>query len=341
MKTTKNFSFYVENFFLKYLTCEIGASMHTIRSYRDTFTLFLEFMKKAKGVDASRLELSHLKRPCILDFLEWLQEEKGCMASSRNTRLSALRSFFRYLTYEDPIHLNQWEMNLGIRFKKEHKETVKHMVKDGIKYILEQIPSDTRQGRKHLTLISLMYETGARVQEIINLTPASLRLVKPCIITLKGKGNKSRLVPLDDNMVTLLSRYMKENSLDMQQYRDRPLFPNHHGTRLTSQGVTFILQSYADQARKLHPDAIPNSVSPHMLRHSRAMHLLQSGVNLIYIRDILGHVSVQSTEVYARADTRAKREALEKVELSLGRMIDERPSWEQDPKLKAFLKGLV
>ena len=341
MKTTKDFTYYLENFFLKYLTCEIGASKHTIRSYRDTFSLFLEFMQATQKVSPERITLKHLTRQCTLDFLEWLENEKACMTSTRNIRFCALRSFFRYLSYEDPIHINQWKSNMGIRFKKEHKEAIKHMTVDGIRHLLDVIPVDTQQGRRHLTLLALMYETGARVQEIVDLTPNSIRLSKPYVITLCGKGNKSRIVPLDDKITELLSRYMQENGLKSQISMDKPLFFNHSGNKLTPQGITYILKSYAAKARCLYPEDIPELISPHMLRHSRAMHLLQSGVNLIYIRDLLGHVSVQTTEVYAKADTKLKRDALEKAHPNIGKSAADIHSRVRDPELKAFLKSLV
>ena len=134
---------------------------------------------------------------------------------------------------------------------------------------------------------------------------------------------------------------MQENGLKSQFSMDKPLFFNHSGNKLTPQGITYILKSYAAKARCLYPEDIPELISPHMLRHSRAMHLLQSGVNLIYIRDLLGHVAVQTTEVYAKADTKLKRDALEKAHPNIGKSAADIPSWERDPELKAFLKSLV
>jgi site-specific recombinase XerD len=186
-----------------------------------------------------------------------------------------------------------------------------------------------------------MYNTGARVQEMINLSPCDIRVSKPCTIELYGKGNKRRIVPLDENMMALLLNYIIENGLDQPQYAKNPLFFNSRGTRLTNPGITYVLKKYADMARSEHPDLIPEMISPHVLRHSKAMHLLQAGVNLIYIRDLLGHVSVQTTEVYARADSKAKREALEKAYADIGlTKPTAQTSWERDPKLKAFLKSL-
>ena len=241
---------------------------------------------------------------------------------------------------EDPMHLQQWKDVLAIRFKKEKQDIVKYISIEGIRAILEEIPKDTLQGRRHLTLLSLLYNTGARVQEIINLTPLSLRLNKPATIELFGKGAKKRIVPLDDAMTGLLTGYIKETGLDNPLRSKSPLFTNSWGAALTTPGITYILQRYAKQARMKNSDLIPEMVSPHILRHSKAMHLLQAGVNIIYIRDLLGHVSVTTTEIYARADSNAKREALEKAYRDIGITLPKLNSWERDPKLKAFLKSL-
>ena len=184
-----------------------------------------------------------------------------------------------------------------------------------------------------------MYDSGARVQEIINLSPSSLRMDKPSCITLYGKGNKMRVVPLQNEQVALLQVYMKENSLDGPANNLCPLFANKRGGRLTNAGITYILNMYADVARKLKPELIPR-ISPHTLRHSKAMHLLQAGVNLVYIRDMLGHVSIQTTEIYARADSKQKREALEAAYINVIPNLGDEGSWEKDSQLKTWLKNL-
>ena len=331
----------VEDYFCKYMANEIGASQQTIRSYRDTFCLLIEFMETKKGYKPDAIGLECFNREVITDFLEWLQLTKGCQNSTRNVRFAALRSYFRYLMYVDPVHLSQWKNILTIKFKKEQQNSVNHLTIEGIKCLLEQVDSNDPHGRRNLALLALMYNTGARVQEMINLTPADIRVSKPYTIELLGKGNKKRIVPLDDNMMRLLLEYLKENGLDQPRYAMHPLFFNSRGSRLTNPGITYVLKKYADMARKENPQLIPDMISPHVLRHSKAMHLLQAGVNLVYIRDLLGHVSVQTTEVYARTDSKAKREALEKAYADIGLTTPTaKTSWERDPKLKAFLKSL-
>jgi Site-specific recombinase XerD len=244
------------------------------------------------------------------------------------------------MQYEDVKRLEQWQEILSIKVKTHEKRSVNYLSIDGIRLLLAQIPINTKKGRRDLALISLLYDSGARVQELIDLTPASLKLEKPCHVTLFGKGRKKRIVPLQDEQVNLLRSYMEENRLDLSGFNQRPLFFNSCGRKLTNSGISYILNNYINHARIQNPELIPEKISPHTLRHSKAMHLLQAGVNLVYIRDILGHVSIQTTEIYARADSKQKREALESAYVNMiPNDITER-SWEKDQELKIWLRNL-
>ena len=339
METT-DFARYLTKFFTDYLIGERGVSSNTIRAYSDTFTLLLTYMKEKEGVPAQNLALKHLTRKTILNFLDWLQEGRQCTNSTRNHRLAAIHSFFKYMQYEDSMRISQWQEILSIRVKKQERKSVNYLSIDGIKCLLEQVPINTKSGRRNLALLSLLYDSGARVQEIIELTPASLNLNKPYTITILGKGCKKRIVPLQEEQVTLLQLYMAENNLDKASSNQKPLFANNRGGKLTNAGITYILNMYASNARMTNPELIPDKISPHCLRHSKAMHLLQAGVNLVYIRDILGHVSIQTTEIYARADSKQKREALEAAYTNVIPNQIESCSWEKDSQLKDWLKRL-
>lgn len=338
METT-DFAKYLTKFFSEYLVEERGASTNTIRSYSNTFTHLLAFLDEKEHIKADALLLDHLNRNVVLRFLDWLQTSRQCGNATRNQRLAALHSFFKYLQYEDVKRIGQWQEILSIKVKRQERRSVNYLTIDAVKFLLEQIPIDNRMGRRNLALIALMYDSGARVQEIIDLSPSSLRMDKPSSITLYGKGNKKRVVPLQNEQVALLQGYMKENSLDSPANNQHPLFTNNRGGRLTNAGITYILNIYADTARKLKPELIPR-ISPHSLRHSKAMHLLQAGVNLVYIRDMLGHVSILSTEIYARADSKQKREALEAAYINVIPNLGNQGSWEKDSRLKTWLKNL-
>jgi integrase/recombinase XerD len=305
------FSKHLADFLTRYLPGERGASSNTVLSYKDTFLLLVRYMKKVKGVPSEQLDLKEVNKDNLLDFLNWLESEKQCSVSTRNARLTALHSFFRYLQYENPAYLHLCGQVLSIPVKKAHDATVTYLSMDAIKAILAGPDLELKRGRRDLALLSIMYDTGARVQEIIDLTPAMIRLDSPCTVKLLGKGNKARIVPLMDAEVGFLRDYMVENSLLLPYKAQYPLFTNSRKEKLTRAGITHILSKYVLLAHKQNPDLIKGPVTPHVIRHSKAMHLLQAGVNLVYIRDLLGHVSVKTTEVYARTDSKQKREALE------------------------------
>jgi site-specific recombinase XerD len=336
-----DFAKYLTRFFTEYLSGERGASHNTIRSYGNTFTSFLDFMEEVKHVKPEKLSIEHITRDNVLSFLQWLQEVKQCSTSTRNQRLAAIHAFCKYLQYEDVIHLEQWQSILSVKSKKSEKLSVNYLDVDGIKLLLAQIPTNTREGRRDLAMIALLYDSGARVQELIDLTPLDIHRIKPYYITLFGKGRKKRLVPLQEQQMALLKDYMEENDLLKPSRNQRSLFTNNRGGKLSNAGITFILMRYVKSAHIVNPDLIPERISPHCLRHSKAMHLLQAGINLVYIRDILGHVSIQTTEIYARADSKQKREALEAAYIDvIPQMEGAVRTWEKDSKLKSWLKSL-
>jgi len=335
MKPT-DFSNYISDFISRYLPNEKGASANTITSYRDTFVLLLNFTEKVKLVKIEKLTLEKITKDTIIEFLDWIQKERKCSNSTRNARLAAIHSFYKYLQYESLDYLHECQKILSIRFKKTKKESMTYLTIEGIKLLLQQPDTTNSRGRRDLTLLSLMYDTGARVQETIDLTPSMLRLNKPPTIKIVGKGNKARLVPMLDAQIEHLKNYLKENRLSEPFANMYPLFFNSRKEKLTRAGINHIIQKYVITARKENEMIIPENISCHSLRHSKAMHLLQAGVNLVYIRDILGHVSIQTTEIYARADSKQKREALEKAYVNVN--PDEEPIWTKDETLVSWLK---
>lgn len=335
MKPT-DFSKYLSDFLSRYLPDERGASPNTITAYRDTFILLLSFLRDQKGQRVEKLSLQKIKKPIIVEFLNWLQEERKCSVSTRNARLAAIHSFYKYLQYEYPDGLNNYQQILSIRTKNTTKQTMSYLTIDGMKLLLRQPDTTTKKGRRDVVLLSLIYDTGARVQEIIDLTPASLRLDKPSTIKIIGKGNKARLVPMLEAQVELLKQYVKEHYLDKPSANQYPLFCNSRKEKLSRAGINYIIAKYFKKAKNENQTILPDKITCHSLRHSKAMHLLQAGVNLIYIRDILGHVSVKTTEVYARADSKHKREALEKAYVDVN--PEEKPIWKENENLISWLK---
>jgi integrase/recombinase XerD len=297
MKPT-DFAYYLTNFFTKYLPDECGASANTVASYRDTFLLFISYIRDRKDKAVERLQLKDINKEFITDFLNWIETERKCSVPTRNIRLTAIHSFFRYIQYEYPDFLLEWQKILAIPVKKGERGTLNYMSLEGIQLLLKMPDQSTKSGRRDLALMSLMYDTAARVQEIADLTPAMVHLSKPSTIRLIGKGKKARIVPLMDKQVDILKRYMTENNLNEPYANQYPLFFNSRKEKLTRAGISYILDKYVKMAVIKDASLIPPKFSCHSLRHSKSMHMLQSGVNLVYIRDMLGHVSVQTTEVY-------------------------------------------
>lgn len=339
MKPT-DFSKYLTDFLTLYLPGERGVSYNTICAYKDAFLLFLRFMKEKYAVIADKLTLEQITQEKIIAFLDWIQKDRRNSVSTRNARLAAIHSFFRYLQYRNPINLHEWQRILSIPAKKAGKPSISYISLDGIKALLEQPIRTTPKGKRDLALLSLLYDSGARVQELIDLVPVSINLNKPYTVNLWGKGNKGRIVPLMDSQIQLLKDYMESNRL-LEPYASKyPLFYNSRREKMTRMGITSILKKYADKARNAKPELIPEVVTPHIIRHSKAMHLLQSGINLVYIRDFLGHTSIATTEIYAQADSKLKREALEKAYSSMiPNNNEEVPVWKKDTDLLEWLKG--
>ncbi len=337
---TKKIAKYVTLFFIKYLSEERGVGHNTIRSYSNTFNLFLKYMSEIKHIPAESIELEHINRDTILGFLDWLENTRACSTATRNQRMAGIHSFCKFMQYEDVEHIEQWQQILSIKFKKAPKPKMNYLSVEGVKFLLEQIPQYTTAGRRDLAMLALLYDSGARVQELADLIPQSLHLTPPYYVTLFGKGSKTRTVPLQDKQVELLKNYIEENKLNKPSFNQRPLFANNRGGKFTTAGIAYVLHHYVVMAHIKNPDLIPDKITPHCLRHSKAMHMLQAGLNLVYIRDILGHVSITTTEVYARADSKQKREAIEAAYSEvLPKQLD-MASWEKDSELMTWLKKL-
>lgn len=331
----KDFAYHLTYFLVEYLPKRVGVSQNTIKAYRDVFSLLLHYISEEKGTSVAKITTKTLTAELITEFLLWLEQERGCSVSTRNQRLAAIQSFFKYLQLEGNLdELMEYQRVLGLPMKKAEKKTFNYFSPDGIKKLLEQPNTKTRNGRRDLVLLSVLYDTGARVQELVDLNIGDVRFTEPPTIRLVGKGNKARIVPIMGTTKSNLKMYLDElGNLPSEM----PLFTNNSGKRLTRNGITYILDKYAEQARFGNESDVPRFVSPHVIRHSKAMHLLQAGVNLVYIRDLLGHVSVTTTEVYARADGKMKREALMKASAETA---DELAPWKQDADLMSWLKTL-
>jgi integrase/recombinase XerD len=237
---------------------------------------------------------------------------------------------------QDPARMACCQDILAIPSSKHDQPAVAHLTVEQTRLLLALPDRSTRQGRRDATLLATLYDTAARVQETADLRVRDIRLKDPAIVALTGKGRKTRHVPIDANTATLLAAYLTERRLQDPGRDDHPVFFNQHHAKLSRGGIAWILRKYQTQAAD--PTLAGAQLSPHVLRHSRAMHLYDAGVPLPYIRDILGHVDLSTTEIYARASTEAKRKALEAVYDQV--VSAELTEWNQDPELLNWLTNL-
>lgn len=290
-----------------------------------------------QGVAPEKLRLEQVDVLLVEAFLDHLESERKSSPPTRNHRLATLHAFFRYVQAEEPAYMLQCQKILAIPLRRHARSTVAYVSKEELAEILAQPDLRTSDGRRDAVLLSVLYDTGARVQELIDLSVGDLRLDPPAQLRLLGKGRKMRAVPLMDNTVHLLRDHLQENHLDRPEQFDKPLFQNARGQRLSRSGIRYILKKYLVKARSKLP-TLNRTVSPHTLRHAKGMHLLQSGISLDMIRDFLGHVDVKTTQIYARANLEMKRNALEKIsDPSPVRTI---PSWQRNKDLLDWLRSL-
>ena len=336
MKPT-DLAVHLSRFFTDHLAGERNASPNTIKGYRDVFKLLLRHCRDQLGISPDRLTLRTLSAEVIRNFLTALARRPRLCARTRNHRLSAIHSFFRYVQFEEPEHLLQCQQILAIPLQKASSRPVAYITPDQLGAILTAPDLATAGGRRDAVLLCILYDTGARVQEVIDLSVRDVRLDAPAQIRLMGKGRKTRVVPLMNSTVALLREYLCEHDLQRPERADAPLFRNRRHERLTRSGVRYILKQHAEHARRDQP-GLP-SVHPHTLRHSKAMHLLQAGNPMVIIQAVLGHADVRTSSIYARADIEMTRAALEKI--SAGNPTrPSLPSWQANPGLMEWLRSL-
>ncbi|MCY9698397.1 tyrosine-type recombinase/integrase [Paenibacillus alginolyticus] len=340
MKKMNDFAWHLSSFLGKYLAGEKNMSTNTIAAYRDAFRLFLLFCEEKKGIRPDRITLSFLTKELITDYLDWLEQERGCSIVTRNQRLSSIHGFLKYVQKELPENLFEIQRILGISSKKTKRTIVPYLTEDELKILFQQPNTKTKHGRRDLVLLVLMYDSAARVQELVDLRVRDIRLTAPAVVTLHGKGRKTRQVPIIGKTKELLSGYLEQHKKMAWGIAaaDAPMFYNQQLQKLSRWGISHILEKYVELAKQETSFQVDFPVTPHVLRHSKAMGMLKAGVNLIYIRDFLGHSNVVTTEIYARADTEMKRKALESTYKEL--QTETLPNWNEDDDLMLWLQDL-
>ena len=306
----------VHDFLKVYLPSQRNNSPHTVKAYRTSLEQLLDFAKQQQGVDLAEITFEILDNTMISAFLDWLETSRSCSASTRNHRLKCIRAFYNYAAQMEPTAvIYQLEMRKIPSKKIRMGEPIAFMSETAIKTLLKQPDTTTKKGLRDQFLMILMYDTAARIQEALGLRVKDITLGKTPTATLTGKGSKTRTVPLMEKTIWHFQNYMKVFHPGADPYSNAPLFyVVRKGEKqvMSDDNVRKFMREYGSKARCVCPE-VPENVHPHLWRHSRAMHLYRRGMDLTLVSQWLGHAHLETTLVYAHADTELKRKAIEKV----------------------------
>lgn len=291
----------VQDFFEQHLSVEQDASRHTILAYRDALKLFFGHVARCCNRSPDELGFADFDVETVRSFLDWLREKRGCASRTRNHRLAALKSFARYVASHAPEHMERCRRIRELRPTAIERPEVGYLDQDEVVRLLEA--ANASNSRRDLAILLLLYNTGARVQELVDIDLGDLRLDPIPLVTLQGKGRKQRTCPIWKKTVDVLEHWIEERG-----HEPGPLFYNRRGARLTRSGIAYILDSIVRRAH-LEPRHT-KTVSPHVIRHSTAMHLLRSGVDITTIAAWLGHAQLSTTHGYVEIDLRMKQKAV-------------------------------
>jgi site-specific recombinase XerD len=325
----------IRDYFTDHLPRLRGTSPHTIHSYRDSIVLLLRFLSRQRNKPVTKLDLIDLDPPGILAFLSHLEQERKNGVTTRNVRLSAIHAFFHFVAARNPEHLELAQRVLGIPFKRAQQRAIDYLEYEEIDVILKEINRTTLLGMRDYALLATMFNTGGRVQEIADLRACDLQLIKPFQVRLYGKGRKERYCPLWPQTAAVLRTFCDRNNVDLRS--ESRIFLNHHGYPITRFGIRHILARCLNLACETAPNLRKKRLHPHSIRHSTAVALLKSGVDLSTISHLLGHASPTTTNRYAKVDLEMKRQAIAKVK-PVPRQS--RTPWSKDRTILDWLESL-
>lgn len=300
----------IQTFFIERLSAQLNSRQNTIKSYRDAVKLLLLFMSECTGKSPAYIELSDITANELLSFLDYLENERNCSIRTRNQRLAAIRAFFQHVAFCEPESLVEVKRILGIPNKRFSRKLFDSLTYEEIDAILATPDKSKAHGRRDYALLVFMYNTGARVSETTGLKVKQIRFEKTFHVKLIGKGDKQRILPIFEDTITELLSLVQERNIVNEP--DEPVFVNKQGKEITRNGIAYIIKKYAKQASQNCPSILKKHITPHTIRHTTAMHMLQSGVDLDTIRKWLGHQGLKTTHQYAEANIEMKKKALEK-----------------------------
>jgi integrase/recombinase XerD len=344
MKTDDRFFKYVRKFLTVYLPKNKCCSQHTVKSYRDSINLFRRFLLEEKQLPFTKITFDKINKQVIDEFIAWLQNSHACAASTRNLRLAALKSFLHYCAMEDPSLMAIYMDVQKVQSKKVLRNKAEYLSETALKTLLEQPDATTRRGLRNQVMMIFLYDTGARIDEVLKLKLKDLQLHDqiPCVY-LSGKGEKTRVIPLMEKTIAHLHIYMKtyhpQGNMNNDHYLFYTVIKGQKG-KMSEDNVACFLKGYAESAHQVCPE-VPLKMHAHLFRHTRAMHLYQAGIPLSYIKDFLGHASVNTTSIYASTDISMMQAALEKIVIEDDKYSSKGvPMWEDNEELILKLCGL-
>lgn len=322
----------LQDFFHRRMVAERGASAHTIASYRDTFELLLRYLERRTRRTPSALVLQDLDAPVILAFLDHLETDRHCSARTRNLRLTAIRSFMRYASVRDPASLSVAQRVLAISSKRFDRPVLGFLSREEVQALLDAPDRSTWSGKRDATLFAVLYNTGARVSEVIRLRVADVLLDRAHAVHLHGKGRKERVIPLWKSTAAQMQAWFEH----IDRRPEAPVFPNRAGKPMSRSGIEQRLQAAIAKASTRCPSLRSRAISPHTVRHATAMHLLQSGVDITVIAMWLGHEDTATTHQYIEADLAMKEAALKRMDAPSSKPA----RFKAGDRLLAFLEAL-
>lgn len=325
-------------FFTDYLPGIRGMSAHTQKSYRDSLVLLLRFRCLRSGLHPTALDLENITAKDILSFLDYLEEERHNGVPTRNVRLAAIHAFFSYVGSRYPEKSDHVQPILAIPLKRGGvQKPIDYLEEEELTALFSSIDRSKPKGRRDHSLVAFMFNTGARVQEVLDVRPCDLQLTRPFQVRLVGKGRKERICPLWPQTAGFLRQLLVERGLDPRS--QEKLFVNSRGETMSRFGVRYVLSTYIETARETCPSLRNKRIHPHSLRHSTAMNLLNSGVDLYCISQWLGHASINTTGKYATMDVEMKRRVLARVKPKESHSYSQ-TKWRRDPNILEWLESL-
>ena len=337
MNTTKTLFSLIQSFF-DVVMPQRGWSYLTVLSYRDAIKLLLQYVTIRTGQPVTKLDVTDLTPEIIRSFLMYLETERGNQITTRNARFAALRSFFLYVAIEEPVFGEQCRRICALPIKRAPIRSVAYLEPDEMKALLAAPDRMSKLGRLHHMIILFLYNTGARVAELVGVRAIDLRLdLLRGQVLLRGKGRKERICPLWQNTVKNLREHLAE--LRIASDSDRRIFLNRRAEPLTRYGVNYIIRAYTRKVATCIPSIAEKRVSPHTIRHTTAVHLLNAGVDINVIRAWLGHVDLRTTNIYTEINLATKRKAIEMC-TAQGKAHGKRPPWKKSKDILAWLEAM-